>query len=403
MTTSVARFDRWIRNEFVEYNTALEEAYFAERREVLDGRPDLDELKRAIVAEGHHLIGRILDEGALPVVEREKYQLLGMVGYHLAACRRHESVAPGAEELSSAWSLASLLGSSLGVAPRFVFAHQAMYNPASGGQFQTFTSLEDEAVFLTNNGLAVFAYQRAAEAIRRIVPIGVSSPLSAYLLETARAALEDVLQFNRTLSKTLDVERFFFNVRPYFKTYRVGNAEYRGANAGDFSAINELDVLLGLATTRDPFYQNVVVEKYPYVTPEDQVRLRAIGDEESLLTRFLREAESSPGPHLSRNAELFIALCRAHGAAYTYHHHKLVLPFLVEPAKTAPPERLSELTASGPPLEVVVSGLSYLADLRSARDRPGKPSARKDLDRLRELVSPGTGDGHPASLTASAQ
>ncbi|MEU4672833.1 hypothetical protein AB0F91_33935 [Amycolatopsis sp. NPDC023774] len=79
------------------------------------------------------------------------------------------------------------------------------------------------------------------------------------------------------------------------------------------------------------------------------------------------------------------------------------MPFLVEPAETAPPERLSELTASGPPLEVVVPGLSYLADLRSARDRPGKPSARKDLDRLRELVSPGTGDGHAVSLTASAE
>ncbi|WP_326568734.1 monodechloroaminopyrrolnitrin synthase PrnB family protein [Amycolatopsis rhabdoformis] len=396
MTTAAARFDRWIRNEFVEYNTALEEAYFAERQEILHGRPGLDELKQALVAEGHHLIGGILAEGALPVVEREKYQLLGLVGYHLAACRRHESVAPGAEQLSAAWSLASLLGSSLGVAPRFVFAHQAMYNPASGGQFQTFTSLEDEAVFLTNNGLAVFAYQRAAEAIRQIAPIGVSSPLSAYLLETALAALEDVLQFNRTLSKTLDVERFFFNVRPYFKTYRVGNAEYRGANAGDFSAINELDVLLGLASTRDPFYQNLVTEKYPYVTPADQVRLRAIGDEEPLLTRFLREAEATPDPRLRKNAELFLAVCRAHGAAYTYHHHKLVLPFLVEPAKTAPPERLSELTASGPPLDVVVSGLSYLADLRAARDRPGKPSARKDLDRLREWVSTASGDGHPA-------
>ncbi|MGW4486826.1 monodechloroaminopyrrolnitrin synthase PrnB family protein [Amycolatopsis sp. NPDC004368] len=403
MTTAVARFDRWIRNEFVEYNTALEEAYFAERREVLGGRPELDELNRALVAEGHHLIGRILAEGALPVVEREKYQLLGLVGYHLAACRRHESVAPGAEELSAAWSLATLLGSSLGVAPRFVFAHQAMYNPAGGGRFRTFTALEDEAIFLTNNGLAVFAYQRAAEAIRQIVPIGVSSPLSAYLLETARAALEDVLQFNQVLSKTLDVERFFFNVRPYFKTHRVGNADYRGANAGDFSAINELDVLLGLASTRDPFYQNVVTEKYPYVTPADQVRLRAIGDAEPLLGQFLREAADSPNEQLRRNAELFLAVCRAHGAAYTYHHHKLVLPFLVEPAKKAPPERLSELTASGPPLEVVVSGLAHLADLRAARDRPGKPSARNDLDRLREWVSAAPGDGHPASLTVSAE
>ncbi|QRP44844.1 monodechloroaminopyrrolnitrin synthase PrnB family protein [Amycolatopsis sp. FDAARGOS 1241] len=403
MTTALARFDRWIRNEFVEHNTKLEEAYFAERREVLDGRPELDRIKRALVAEGDHLIGGILAEDALPVPEREKYQLLGMVGYHLAACRRHESAAADAAALSAAWSLALRLGSSLGVAPRFVFAHQAMYNPAVGGRFQTFTSLEDEAVFLTNNGLGVFAYQRAAAAVHRITAIGVSSPFSGHLLEAARVALDEVLRFNQVLANSLDVDRFFFNVRPYFKSHRVGNAEYRGVNAGDFSAINELDVLLGLTSLRDPFYQNVLTEKYAYVTPEDQTRLRAIGSEEPLLAQFLREAEAAPNPQLTRNAQLFLDVCRAHGAAYTYHHHKLVLPFLVEPAKTAPPGRLSALTSSGPPLDVVVSGLSHLADLRSARDRPGKPSARHSLDRLRELISVHPGDDHRAPLTSSAE
>ena len=53
----------------------------------------------------------------------------------------------------------------------------------------------------------------------------------------------------------------YFNVRPYFKTYRLGDADYRGANAGDFAAINEIDVTLGLCRTDDAFYQSIVREK----------------------------------------------------------------------------------------------------------------------------------------------
>jgi hypothetical protein len=37
----------------------------------------------------------------------------------------------------------------------------------------------------------------------------------------------------------LDVERFFCSVRPYYKPYGVGRQEYRRANAGDFSGIND--------------------------------------------------------------------------------------------------------------------------------------------------------------------
>jgi len=37
--------------------------------------------------------------------------------------------------------------------------------------------------------------------------------------------------------------------------------DYRGANAGDFAAINEIDVTLGLCRTDDAFYQSIVREK----------------------------------------------------------------------------------------------------------------------------------------------
>ncbi len=47
----------------------------------------------------------------------------------------------------------------------------------------------------------------------------------------------------------------------------MGDVDYRGANAGDFSAINEIDVTLGLCTMSDPFYAAIVREKSRYVPP----------------------------------------------------------------------------------------------------------------------------------------
>ena len=376
---AVERFEQWLRNEFLELNTELEVAYAAARTEILY-RPDLDVIKQTIAVDGAKLVAQIAEDGQLPDDGVQRYQLLGAVGFYLGACRRHGIEVP---EPDRVWSLATLLGTALGVAPRYVFAHQCLYG------FRTFTTLADERVFVTYNGLGVLAYQRAANALRRIPAIGVSSPLAEYLLDDAAAALDEVLRANRTLAETLDVDRFFFNIRPYFKPYRVGGVEFRGANAGDFAAINEIDLLLGVCSAADPFYQHVVAEKYPYVPPEDQAVLRAAVTGTPLLELFLREAAAGPlAEQMRTNAQRFLAVCRAHGAAYAFHHHRLVKPFLETPAKQAPSERLDDLTASGPPLEVVVAGLERLSDLRAARNRPGlASSARPSLDRLHALVT----------------
>ncbi|GIF69456.1 tryptophan 2,3-dioxygenase KynA [Asanoa ishikariensis] len=376
---AVEQFDRWLRHEFLDLNTELEEAYFAAHREILYG-PDLEVIKQAIALNGAKLVAQIVEAGTTPVDARERYQLLGAVGLYLGACRRHEVDVPEHELVES---LANLLGASLGVAPRYVFAHQCLYG------YRTFTALDDERVFVTHNGLGVLSYQRAAHALRRIPAMGVSSPLAAYLLEDARAALDDVLLSNRTLSETLNVDRFFLNIRPYFKPYQVGGVEFRGANAGDFAAINEIDLLLGLCAAHDPFYQRVLTEKYAYVPPEDQVLLRAAVTGVSLLELLFREAATGPvTAQLRANAERFLAVCRAHGAAYTFHHHRLVKPFLETPAKHAPEERVNDITASGPPLDVVLGGLQRLSDLRAARDRPGVVvTAQASLNKLREVIN----------------
>jgi Domain of unknown function (DUF1864) len=80
-------------------------------------------------------------------------------------------------------------------------------------------------------------------------------------------------------------------------------------------------------------------------------------------------------------------VCRAHGAAYAYHHYRLVQPFLSAPAGQSPPT--DDLTSSGPPLETVIAGLQRLCDLRTARDRPGVTTAHISLDTLSRIVDAG--------------
>ena len=79
-------------------------------------------------------------------------------------------------------------------------------------------------------------------------------------------------------------------------------------------------------------------------------------------------------------------MCRAHGAAYAYHHYRLVQPFLSALARQSPTD---DLTSSGPPLETVIARLQRLCDLRTARDRPGVTTAHISLDTLSRIVDAG--------------
>jgi hypothetical protein len=376
--------DDWLRGDFVRINTQLEEAYFAERVDVISGRPELDALKATLLRQGAPLMERLASMPALPEDARASYRLLGMVGHYLAACQRHEAgLSETAGGRQAAWDVSTRIGGSLGVVPRFVFAHQSLFNDAVGGRFRTFTSLPDEEVFIRFNALGVLAYQRAANALRGLADIGVSSPVAAYLFDDAEAALRDALRFNQELSKQLDVDRFFFNIRPYFKSYRVGDKDYRGANAGDFAAINEIDVSLGLCRMDDAFYAAIVREKSRHVPPDDQQALRTLDRRTSLLERFCRELDSHGATaEWKANAARFLDVCKAHGAAYAFHHQRLVKPYLEKPAKAAGSSHSAGVTSSGPPLDEVIAMLQRLLDLRTARDRPGIGSAFAAIARL---------------------
>lgn len=389
MTANTENFDRWIRGEFVEMNTALEEIYFAQGdRSAVENIGD--SIKKPLVESGRSFILQLLQEGNTDEGFDSAFDLLGNVGLYMAACRRHDITEPSRETLSpltEASGLALHLGASIGVTPRFATSHLATHNLAKAGKYKSFTSLRDEALFIEYNTRGIFAYKRAADALVRILPLGISHPVAYDLLADARNALLDVAKWNDILFRELDTDRFFFSVRPYYKPYRVGLHEYRGANAGDFCGINEIDLLLGLCNANNISYSQLLVDKFLFMMPEDQARLRDCMRRRSLLDSLLEEMPGSQAqPWYQRTARMYLEVCAAHGAAAQQHHDQLVKRFIEKPSQNLPASRLTHITASGPPLEVLLKSLAKLRDLRMAAARDDIPSRHRDIQTLRRSL-----------------
>jgi hypothetical protein len=386
MSQNADAFDHWIRSSFVEMNTTLENLYFAQ-----EDRTNVfgigESIKAALRDEGRVHVLALLAEGNTGDGFDSGFAVLGNVGLYLGALRRHELTNPAREERSpfpEASSLALHVGASLGMAPRFSTGHLATHNKAVAGVRKSFTSLPDEFLFIDENTRGILSLQRAADALTAIVPLGVSSPVADVLFEAAAQALRDVLRFNERLFTALDVDRFFYSVRPYYKPYRVGRQEYRGANAGDFSGINQLDLLLGLCRASDPYYAQLLVDKMLFMLPTDQSRLRECMTYRSLLDELLDLAPRHGGSDwFQRNARAFLEVCDLFGQSAAQHHDQLVSRFISGPADRIPATAQQGLTASGPPLPVLLRSLEMLRDLRQAADRPDIASRHADLAQLR--------------------
>jgi hypothetical protein len=385
----VGAFDKWIRSSFVEINTQLETLYF-EQEDRADTNLADPKIRQTLVDEGRSYITDLLAEGNTDEGFDQAFDLLGNVGLYMAACRRHDITEPSRETRSplvEASALAMHLGPSLGVTPRFATSHLAMHNPAKNGRYKSFTSLEAEYFFLEYNTRGVFAFRRAADALVRVLPLGVSHPVSYHLLMDAKIALQDVLKINDALFADLDTDRFFYSVRPYYKPYRVGQHEYRGANAGDFAGINEIDMLLGLCSANNISYSQLLVDKVQYMMPYDQERLRDVMRQESLLNEFLNASEKhSDEAWYQKNAALFLEVCELHGATAAQHHDQLVSKFIERPSDDLSQGHLKHITASGPPLPVLINALEKLRDLRMAAERDDIPSRHVDFQRLRDSL-----------------
>ena len=391
MTTINAQaFDSWIRRDFKQMNTELETLYFEqEQPENVSGIGVA--IKQQLLDEGNGFILELLKEGNTDEGFDDGFDLLGNVGFFMAACRRHDLTEPSRETKSplvEASTLAMQLGPSLGVIPRFASAHLETHNKAIGGVYKSFTSLDDEIIFLDYNTRAAFSYIRASEALLHTLPLGISHPITFDLLVAAKNALLDVISSNKELFEKLDVDRFFYCVRPYYKTHRVGMHAYRGANAGDFAGINVIDLLLGLCLADDPYYSQLLVDKFLFMRPEDQLTLRDCMRRKSLLNSFLEHLDShSQEPWFQKNAAIFLQVCEAHGQTAIQHHEQLVSKFIENPVDRYGLQDQHGLTASGPPLPVLLKGLRKLCDLRAAADRDDIPSRYGDIKRLKKSMN----------------
>ena len=385
-------FDRWIRSNFKSLNTELELVYnqHTNAQSVADYGV---ELKHQLVREGGEFITALLAEGNTDQGYDRGFDLLGNVGFFVAACRRHEVDQSGssaqderlAKALRAASALSLQLGASLGVVPRFASAHLETHNFAENGEYKSFTTLDDERLFIDYNTRAVFSFIRASQALLACLPLGVSHTITYDLLSTAKTALVEVVDNNQELFEQLDTDRFFYNVRPYYKPHYVGLREYRGANAGDFAGINVIDLLLGLCRADDAYYSQLLVDKFLFMRPEDQLVLRDCMRRTSLLDSFLQslEAGHQAQPWYQRNLAMFLQVCQAHGETATQHHNMLIKKFIENPADKAGLSAQADLTASGPPLPVMLKGLKKLRDLRTAANVEDIPSRYSDIKKLR--------------------
>jgi len=389
MTQKARALDQWIRTDFRQINTELEELYF--------DNPGLtessgQEIKKRLVDEGRDLIADLLNEGNTDEGFDSGFELLGDVGFYMAACRRHDITEPSREKkspLAEASALAMQLGASLGVIPRFASCHLETHNRAVNGEYKTFTSLADEKTFIDFNTRGVFSFIRASEALRNCLPLGVSHPITYDLLSAAKVALDEVYDSNGRLFDQLDINRFFYCVRPYYRPHRVGLHEYRGANAGDFAGINVIDLLLGVCKADDPYYSQLLVDKFLFMRPDDQLVLRDCMRRKSLLDSFLDcQAEHKNDPWFQTNLRMFLEVCEAHGRVAIQHHERLVHKFIERPAESGAHTDQADLTASGPPLPVLLKGLRKLCDMRcNAPDTDGFDTRYRDIQGLKDCLA----------------
>jgi hypothetical protein len=385
LTPKTQAFDSWIRSDFVQLNDELEALYF-EQEDKSNVVEIGDDIKQQLKREGRDLIKELLAEGNTDQGFDSAFDLLGNVGLYMAACRRHEITEPSRETQSplvEASALAMHIGASIGVTPRFATAHLTTHNSAQNGIYKRFTSLKDEKLFLDFNTRGILAYKRAADALLKIQPLGISHPISHDLLVTCQKALQEVIDSNAILFERLDAARFFYCVRPYYKPYRVGSQIFRGANAGDFAGINVIDMQLGLCMANDPNYSQLLVDKFLYMMPEDQTLLRDCMRRESIMNDFLNAKDRSDQDWYQANLKQFLIACRLHGETANQHHEQLVNKYITEPSSNLSQTHLKTVTASGPPLAALLSGLEKLKDKRMANERSDILTRFEDLNSLK--------------------
>jgi len=380
--------DAWVRGPFVQFNCALEDLYW-DQADKTNVNGIGDDIKNSLLTEGRNLIAPLLSQWNPRCSPEEAYYLLGNVGYYMAACRRHEITLETKDRespLVEASALATKLSLLLGVAPRLVTSQMQYLNLAKGGDDRSFTRRADEIFFVERNSIAQLNYIQAAGVLAQIESLGLSHPLSLELFEHLEIVLGRIEASNFQLFKNLDVDKFYYSVRPYVKSYHVGRQVWRGANAGDLSAIGEVDLRLGLCSGSDPFYLGILAEKAPYTIASDQPKLAAALRCTSLLDQLMH-GESANEAWVNKAAKAMLPVYEHVAKIALQHHRMLVGKFIQKPTENLLEKHMQTLTASGMEFNTLIADLQRICDLRTGSVNDEIGSRHADLQRLRDLAS----------------
>jgi hypothetical protein len=136
----------------------------------------------------------------------------------------------------------------------------------------------------------------------------------------------------------------------------------------------------------------MLVDKFLYMMPEDQDMLRECMRRKSLMDEFL---EVSPNlfsaDWFQQNARLFIEVCKLHGTTAIQHHNQLVERYITKPSANIAQQHLDKITASGPPLSVLLDELKKLRDRRAAHQRDDIRTRFSDINLLKSRLAGGKG------------
>jgi len=307
----------------------------------------------------------------------------------MGACRRHEITLESREKespLVEASALATKLSLQLGVAPRLVTSQMQYLNLAIDGDDRSFTGRKDEILFVQCNSRAQLNYIQAASALARVSSLGLSHPIALELLDHVEIALARVDGSNFEMFKNLDVDKFYYCVRPYVKSYRVGRQVWRGANAGDLSAIGEVDLRLGLCSGSDPFYLGVLAEKAPYMIASDQPRIASALRCTPLLDQLMAGATAHE-TWVNSAAKAMLPVYDRVAKIAKQHQTMLVSRFIQKPTAKLLEKHMETVTASGMEFNELIADLQRLCDLRTGEDNDEIGSRHADLRRMRDLAS----------------
>jgi len=106
----------------------------------------------------------------------------------------------------------------------------------------------------------------------------------------------------------------------------------------------------------------------------------------SIMDDLLACASQRDSEWFQTNVKLFIQVCKLHGDTAIGHHNQLVSKFIAQPAQQMQQQHMQKVTASGPPLHVLLDSLEKLRDRRAAAKRDDIKTRYADLSQLKQWV-----------------